>query len=91
MKIKKPVARKLLRTLESARELIDDACPTSGGGGRRRKLEYAYDAILSVEEVFRDGLRKRGSKGSVQAIGDDFHGLVQPPEGAVAWKRRRAD
>ena len=91
MKIKKPVAKKLLRTLESARELIDSACPTSGGGGRMRKLENAYDAILSVEEVFRDGLRKRGPKGSLQEVGNDVHGLVLAQPSAVAWKRRKLD
>ena len=58
MKLKKPLIRKLLRTLEDARVQIDESTPTCGI--KMRKLDSAYDALLSVEDV----LRRRGDDGS---------------------------
>lgn len=62
MKLKKPVVKKLLRTLEDVRELVDDSTPRYGCMNRTR-LDKAYDAILSVEDVLRrkDDSRERGS------------------------------
>ena len=66
MKIKRPIVKKLLRTLEDARILVDEGTPI--GGYRQRKLEDAYDAICSAEEILRrthDDSRKCRSKGSL--------------------------
>lgn len=62
MKISKSTRKWILRRLEDARILVDDASPLAGR--RACKLDEAYDVILSVEEVLRrkhDGSLKRGS------------------------------
>jgi len=82
MKIRRREVKKLLRTLEDARILVDEGTPI--GGYRQSKLENAYDALLSVEEALRDGLRKRGSKRGSKETRADVHGGLSPRAGSLS-------
>lgn len=60
MRIKKPVVKKMLRTLQDVRVMIDDANPFVGR--KAHLLDKAYDSLLDVEDLLKKR-RERGKRG----------------------------